>query len=64
MKFGQAMGAILISTVFLGSLSACEKHEGPVEQAGKSVDEAMDKAGEKMEQAGDAVQDAAKGEKQ
>lgn len=45
------------------ALSACEKPEGPAERAGKSIDNAVEKAGEQIEKAGDKIQDAAKGEK-
>lgn len=43
------------------TIAGCEKKEGPMERAGKSVDKAMDKAGQKIENAGEKVQDAAKG---
>ena len=54
--------ATVISALILG-LVGCAPKEGPAEQAGKSVDKAMDKAGQKLEQAGKDVQDAAKGDK-
>lgn len=63
MKTRKALGAVLVLTMMMGALSACQKHEGPAEQAGKSVDKALDQAGKKIEQAGDSIQDAAKGEK-
>lgn len=47
------LGAIL----FLGSV-ACQKEEGPAEEAGKKVDEAVEQLGEKVEETGDKVQDA------
>jgi hypothetical protein len=50
------MGALLLA------LSGCQK-EGPVEQAGKAVDQTVDKAGQQIEKAGDSIQDAAKGDK-
>ena len=43
------------------AIAGCEKKEGPMERAGKSVDKALDKAGQKIENAGEKVQDAAKG---
>ncbi len=54
--------ATVMSALILG-LVGCAPKEGPAEQAGKSVDKAMDKAGQKIEQAGKDVQDAAKGDK-
>ena len=54
--------ATVMSALILG-LVGCAPKEGPAEQAGKSIDKAMDKAGQKMEQAGKDVQDAAKGDK-
>ncbi len=45
------------------ALLACQKPPGPAEQAGKDIDQAVQKAGEKIEQAGERVQDAAKGDK-
>ncbi|MBE0626960.1 MAG: hypothetical protein IH606_19335 [Burkholderiales bacterium] len=63
MKHGnKALIATLMSALILG-LTGCPQKEGPAEKAGKSVDNAMEKAGEKMEQAGKNVQDAAKGDK-
>ena len=43
--------ATVMSALILG-LVGCAQKEGPAEQAGKSVDKAMDKAGQKIEQAG------------
>ena len=63
MKFGKTVGVVLLVGVLFGALAACEKKEGPMEQAGKSVDNAAAKAGEKIEKAGESIQDAAKGEK-
>lgn len=48
--------AIFTSTLVL---SACEK-EGPMERAGKKVDNAAEKVGDKVERAGDKIQDAVK----
>jgi hypothetical protein len=63
MKFRyKVIVATVMSTLILG-LVGCAPKEGPAEQAGKSVDQAMDKAGQKIEQAGKNVQDAAKGDK-
>ena len=38
---------------------ACNNDEGPAEEAGESVDDAMDNAGDSMEDAGEDIQDAA-----
>jgi len=50
----------LAAIAFAFGLAACEKKEGPMERAGKSVDNAAAKVGEKVEAAGDKIQDAAK----
>ena len=63
MKFSyKVIIATVMSALILGVVG-CAQKEGPAEQAGKSVDKAMDKAGQKIEQAGKDVQDAAKGDK-
>ena len=63
MKFGDnVMIATVIGALILG-LAGCSHKEGPAEQAGKTVDKAMDKAGQQIEHAGESVQDAAKGNK-
>lgn len=53
--------AIAIAAV-LASLSGCEK-EGPLEKAGKEVDNAAATVGQKIENAGEKMQDAAQGDK-
>jgi len=62
MKLGKNIGAALAMCALLAAISGCQK-EGPVEKAGKEVDQAVEKAGEKMEKAGENIQDAAKGDK-
>ena len=56
-------GKILITACAMGVLvlvsTGCQKSEGPVERAGKQVDQAIDSAGQKIEKAGDKIQDAA-----
>jgi len=42
----------------LGALSGCQKQEGPAEQAGKGIDNAVEHAGDQMEKAGDSIKDA------
>lgn len=61
-KLRKTTGAALLMGALLVALSGCQKEEGPVERAGKEVDEAVEKTGEKIEKAGDAIQDAAKGD--
>lgn len=71
MKFSQTLGALLIMSASLFVLAGCQKEEGPLEKAGKQVDQAAEnfgqaidgaaeKAGEQIEKAGEQVQDAAK----
>lgn len=56
MKFGKNVAAGVTTIFLLVALSACQKQEGPAEQAGKSLDKAVEKVGEN-------IQDAAKGDK-
>ena len=63
MKPVRTVGATLVMSALLVALAGCERQEGPAEQAGKNVDNAVDKAGEQIEKAGDSIQDAAKGDK-
>ena len=66
MKLHDTVGAALVMTVVMSALllvlSGCQK-EGPAEQAGKAVDQTVEKAGQQIEKAGDSIQDAAKGDK-
>lgn len=48
---------VLIVAVLMFGLLGCTK-EGPVEKAGKKVDETVQKAGEQIEKAGEKVQEA------
>jgi predicted small secreted protein len=43
--------------------AACQPAEGPAERAGKSLDNAANKAGSQIERAGDKVTDAVDGTK-
>ena len=54
-----AHGAIMlwIMAVLTLGLSGCTK-EGPLEKAGKKVDQTVEKAGDQIEKAGDKVQEA------
>ena len=47
---------ITIAFIFVG-FGACEK-QGPAEQAGEKLDNAVEEAGESMEEAGDEVREA------
>lgn len=40
------------------ALTACQPAEGPLERAGKSVDNAADKVGDEVEKAGEKIKDA------
>jgi predicted small secreted protein len=64
MKFEKTVSAAVILGALLVTLSACQKKEGPAEQAGKQIDQTTEKVGEQIEKTGDQIQDAAKGDKQ
>ena len=49
--------AILAAAAFALTLAACQK-EGPMERAGKTVDNAAEKVGDKAEKVGDKIKDA------
>ncbi len=59
----KAISTALLVGLLGVSMAACQKQEGPVERAGKEVDQAVEKAGQKIEQAGDSIQNAAQGDK-
>ena len=61
-RLGKIVSATVVMSALLFALPGCQKHEGPAEQAGKKVDNAVDKTGQKIEQAGENIQDAAKGD--
>lgn len=50
--------AMLLGLMAFGVV-ACDNDDGPAEEAGQSVDNAMDDAGDAMEDAGDDMQDKA-----
>ena len=54
--------ALLIGVVFM-TLPGCQKQEGPVERAGKEVDQTVEKVGQQIQKAGENIQDAAKSDK-
>ena len=57
-----AFGAIA-AVMLLGMASGCQKQAGPAEQAGKAVDNAVEKVGEQIEKVGDRIEDATKPDK-
>ena len=59
MKLVQTISAVLAMSALLVALPGCEKQEGPMEQAGKKVDQGVEDAGKQIEKAGDNIQDAA-----
>lgn len=63
MKFNKHVAVGFTTILLVAALSACQKQEGPMEKAGKSVDNAVEKTGQQMEKAGDKIQDAAKADK-
>jgi len=63
MKLGKTVSTALVMSALFVALAGCQKQEGPAEQAGENVDNAVDKTGEQIEKAGDSIQDAAKGDK-
>ncbi len=60
MKIPNKILAMFFAPVFLLSLAACEQ-QGPAEEAGEAIDDAVDEAGDAVEEAGDAVEDATSG---
>ena len=64
MKLVQTISAVLAMSALLVALPGCEKQEGPMEQAGKKVDQGVEDAGKQIEKAGDNIQDAAKLDKE
>lgn len=63
MKLMKIFGAALAISMLLAVLPGCTKKEGPAEQAGKAVDNAVEKTGNQVEKAGENIQDAAQGDK-
>ncbi|MDX2425397.1 MAG: hypothetical protein QNK15_04005 [Cycloclasticus sp.] len=62
MKLAKIVSTAIIMAAFLVVLSACDTNEGPVEKAGKKIDQATQSLGDQMEEAGENIQDAAKGD--
>jgi hypothetical protein len=59
----QILRAAIVGAALTAALTACQKQEGPLEQAGKQVDQAVDKAGQQIEKTADEIQDAARRDK-
>ena len=57
-KFGKYLIAMLVVGAAAVILPGCQKPEGPMEKAGKSIDKAVEKTGESIERAGDKVKEA------
>jgi hypothetical protein len=62
MKPVKILSAALVMSALFVALPGCENQEGPMEKAGKSVDNATESLGEHVEDAGEAIQDAATGD--
>lgn len=62
-KFGKNVAAGFATVLLLAALSACDRHEGPAERAGKDIDKALDNAGQHIERAGEKLQDEARGDR-
>ena len=50
--------ALLFAGFLMLGLSACEKEEGPLEKAGKSLDQATTDAGKSLDQATESVKES------
>lgn len=63
MKHGKIISAALFMGALLMALPGCQKQEGPLEKAGKEIDQAVENLGQPkegpVEQAGQAVDNAA-----
>jgi len=57
-KFGKYVATAFAIGILFAGLSGCK--EGPAEQAGKTIDNAVEKTGQQIEKAGDKIEDAAK----
>nr|WP_163501120.1 hypothetical protein [Halomonas socia] len=52
------LGLAVLMAMVLGGVAACDD-QGPAEEAGENIDNAMDDAGEGMEELGENVQESA-----
>jgi hypothetical protein len=48
---------IAIAALLALGLSACDRNEGPAEEAGEEIDQAVEEAGEAIEEAGDKIRE-------
>jgi hypothetical protein len=55
MKVNPAL--IMMVAVLGAALIGCESKEGPAEQAGEQVDQAVEKGGQKIEETGDTIRE-------
>lgn len=63
MRHHEMAGMLLAASILLVGVNGCQKQEGPMEQAGKEADRAVEKVGQQIEKAGEKIQDASKGDK-
>ena len=61
MKRIKTIGAALLLGGLFVAMSGCNK-EGPMEQAGKEVDSAVEKAGDKIDKTSDEIKEAVQGD--
>lgn len=59
----KTIAVTMVAGVMFVTLPGCQKEEGPVERAGKQVDQTVEKVGQQIEKAGESIQDATKGDK-
>ena len=59
-KFGNNVMAMLAISALVVLLPACQKPEGPLEKAGKSIDKAVEQTGDSVKRAGEEIKDAVK----
>nr|WP_298415009.1 hypothetical protein [uncultured Halomonas sp.] len=52
------LGLAILIALMLGGVAACED-QGPAEEAGENIDDAVDDAGDSVEEMGDDIQDSA-----
>ncbi|MDR5907664.1 hypothetical protein [Franzmannia qiaohouensis] len=52
------VGLAVLMVMVLGGVAACDD-QGPAEEAGENIDDAMEDAGEGMEELGEDIQDSA-----
>lgn len=63
MKRAKTLCTVMLTSALLLALAGCDQQEGPMEQAGKSIDKATESAAEHVEDAGKAIRDTANGDK-